>query len=100
MVRTGMTRAFGAVLRRIVAISIRIWPRAFFAGLGVTGLLQSSTAVLLASLAARELIAPSMALLMITSVAYPILKVAGKLRESRLRDRAGETAPNGKPVTS
>jgi len=66
MVRTGMTRAFGATLRRIVATSTRTWPRAFFAGLGVTGLLQSSTAtaVLLASFAARGLIVLPMALLM------------------------------------
>ena len=66
MVRTGMTRAFGATLRRIVATSTRTWPRAFFAGLGVTGLLQSSTAtaVLLASFTARGLIVLPMALLM------------------------------------
>ena len=66
MVRTGMTRAFGATLRHIVATSTKTWPRAFFAGLGVTGLLQSSTAtaVLLASFAARGLIVLPMALLM------------------------------------
>jgi len=66
MVRTGMTRAFGATLRRIVATSTKTWPRAFFAGLGVTGLLQSSTAtaMLLASFAARGLIVLPMALVM------------------------------------
>ena len=66
MVRTGMTRAFGTALRRIVATSTKTWPRAFLAGLGVTGLLQSSTAtaVLLASFAARGLIVLPMALVM------------------------------------
>ena len=66
MVRTGMTRAFGATLRQIVATSTRTHARAFFAGLGVTGLLQSSTAtaVLLASFAARGLIVLPMALVM------------------------------------
>src|SRR5258708_14679585 len=58
MVRTGMTRAFGATLRQIVATSTKTSARSFFAGIGVTGLLQSSTAttILLASFAARRLI--------------------------------------------
>jgi phosphate:Na+ symporter len=66
MVRTGMTRAFGQTLRQIMATSTRNWLRAFFAGLGVTGLLQSSTAtaVLLSSFTARGLIALPMALVM------------------------------------
>ena len=66
MVRTGMTRAFGQTLRQIVATSTKTWVRAFFAGLGVTGLLQSSTAtaVLLSSFTARGLIALPMALVM------------------------------------
>src|SRR5712675_2864307 len=66
MVRTGMTRAFGATLRQIVATSTKTAARSFFAGIGVTGLLQSSTAtaILLASFAARGLIVLPMALLM------------------------------------
>src|SRR5205807_2554401 len=44
MVRTGMTRAFGATLRQIVATSTKTSARSFFAAIGVTGLLQSSTA--------------------------------------------------------
>jgi phosphate:Na+ symporter len=66
MVRTGMMRAFGAGLRHCVATSTRSWARAFLAGLGVTGLLQSSTAtaILLASFTARGLIALHMALVM------------------------------------
>jgi phosphate:Na+ symporter len=38
----------------------------------------------------------------LTSVAYPILEVAGELRDSRLREReaAAEPVPNGKAVAS
>ncbi|HKS62962.1 MAG TPA: Na/Pi cotransporter family protein, partial [Xanthobacteraceae bacterium] len=38
----------------------------------------------------------------LTSVAYPILEVAGELRDSRLREREAEQAvlPNGKPVAT
>ena len=38
----------------------------------------------------------------LTSVAYPILEVAGELRDSRLREReaGAEPVPNGKPVIS
>jgi phosphate:Na+ symporter len=65
MVRTGMTRAFGAALRQVLA-QVRTKPVAFAAGLGVTGLLQSSTAtaLLLASFAARGLIVLPIALVM------------------------------------
>src|SRR3954454_24242316 len=64
MVRTGMTRAFGAALRRTISTYARTRIGAFFAGLGVTGILQSSTAttLLLASFAARGLIALPLAL--------------------------------------
>src|SRR5258708_9351361 len=66
MVRTGMSRAFGATLRQIVATSTKTAARSFFAGIGVTGLLQSSTAtaILLASFAARGLMVLSAALVM------------------------------------
>ncbi len=64
MVRTGMMRAFGATLRRVIATRTRTRMSAFFAGLGVTGILQSSTAtaLLLASFAGRGLIALPLAL--------------------------------------
>jgi phosphate:Na+ symporter len=59
MVRTGMTRAFGALLRRALAVCARSRLTSFGAGLFVTGLLQSSTAtaLLLSSFAGRGLIA-------------------------------------------
>src|SRR6185436_1363143 len=64
MVRTGLTRAFGATLRRVIGACSRNRLTAFAGGLGLTGLLQSSTAtaLLLASFAGRGLIPLSIAL--------------------------------------
>lgn len=84
MVRTGTTRAFGAELRRLVAgQAARPW-RAFLAGLLVTLLLQSGTAVALltASFAGRGLVpvASGLALLLgadLASAALPQLLARG-----------------------
>ncbi|WP_430396826.1 Na/Pi cotransporter family protein [Ferrovibrio sp.] len=64
MVRTGMTRAFGARLRRLLGSATRNRFSAFAAGIGVTALLQSATAtaMLVASFAGRRLIGPAAAL--------------------------------------
>ncbi|WIM13088.1 Na/Pi cotransporter family protein [Enhydrobacter sp.] len=64
MVRTGLTRAFGGTLRRAIAACSRNRFTAFVGGLGLTGLLQSSTAtaLLLASFAGRGLISLPIAL--------------------------------------
>ncbi len=64
MVRTGMTRAFGAQLRRALSTFTRTRLSAFGTGLLVTGVLQSSTAtaLILASFAGRGLITIGMAL--------------------------------------
>ena len=64
MVRTGMMRAFGGSLRRLIAARVTSRIKGLYAGLLVTGLLQSSTAtaILLASFAGRGLIAPPIAL--------------------------------------
>ncbi|MGB7256861.1 MAG: Na/Pi symporter, partial [Pseudolabrys sp.] len=66
MVQTGITRAFGAALHRTLTHYVRTPVSAFFAGLGLTGVLQSSTAtaLLLASFTARNLITLSIALVM------------------------------------
>ena len=63
MVRTGLTRAFGATLRRAIAACSRNRFIAFAGGLAITGLLQSSTAtaLLLSSFAGRGLIPRSIA---------------------------------------
>ena len=64
MVRTGLTRAFGAALRRAIATCSRNRFTAFAGGLAITGVLQSSTAtaLLLSSFAGRGLIPLSIAL--------------------------------------
>ena len=66
MVQTGITRAFGTALRRLLSLYVRTPVSAFFAGIGLTGVLQSSTAtaLLLASFTARGLIALPTALIM------------------------------------
>ncbi len=64
MVRTGLTRAFGAGLRAVLTRASKNRLAAFGAGVGVTGLLQSSTAtaLLLASFAGRGLLTLPIAL--------------------------------------
>ena len=64
MVRTGLTRAFGAALRRAIAACARNRFTGFAGGLAITGLLQSSTAtsLLVSSFAARGLIPLSIAI--------------------------------------
>ncbi len=59
MIRTGITRAFGARLRSIVAQGAGNRFRAFLAGLAVTTFLQSSTAtaLIVSSLASRGVLA-------------------------------------------
>jgi len=57
MVRTGVTRAFGASLRKIISKSTGNRISAFFAGIGVTAILQSATAtsMIIASFVGRGL---------------------------------------------
>ena len=64
MVSTGMLRAYGADLRRAVGRSMRNRFAALFSGLGITMLLQSSTATALmaASFASRGLVSTGSAL--------------------------------------
>lgn len=64
MVRTGLSRSLGGSLRRMVSKSTGNRITAFLAGLGVTGLLQSSTAtaLIVASFAGRGLFPTAMGL--------------------------------------
>ncbi len=64
LVRTGILRVFGANLRSILARSIGSRPTAALAGLGVTALVQSSTAtaLIVASFAAQGLVTLPLAL--------------------------------------
>src|SRR5689334_3771590 len=49
MVHTGVVRAFGGNLRKVLAVGLNNRWKAFLAGMGVTALLQSSTATALMS---------------------------------------------------
>ena len=64
LVSTGMSRAFGSELRQVISVSVSNRFRSFLVGVGVTSLLQSSTAtsLLVSSFAARGLIATGPAL--------------------------------------
>ena len=64
MVRTGLTRAFGAPLRALLSRASRNRVTAFGAGVGAAGILQSATAtaLLLASFAGRGLVTLPVAL--------------------------------------
>ncbi len=64
MVRTGITRSFGAELRRALALSARNRFTALAAGLGVTAAIQSSTAtaMIVAAFAGQGLVSGSAAL--------------------------------------
>lgn len=64
LVRTGVTRAFGVQLRRIIGISTSNRFTAFLAGIGVTAVLQSSTAttMIISSFAGQGLIGTAAAL--------------------------------------
>lgn len=81
MVRTGMTRTFGAGLRQLLSAHLNTRARAFGAGFAATTILQSSTAtaLLLGSFASHGLIALPIALAAMlgadigTSVAAQIL---------------------------
>ncbi len=44
MVQTGIQRAFGAGLRRVLGVALGSRPKAFLAGLATTAVSQSSTA--------------------------------------------------------
>ncbi len=64
IVRTGILRVFGSDLRRILSRSVANRASAFFAGMGVTGLVQSSsaTALITSSFVSQNLIGLSAAL--------------------------------------
>lgn len=64
LVRSGVTRAFGVQLRKIISVATKNRVTAMLAGVGVTALLQSSTAttMIISSFAGQGLIATTAAL--------------------------------------
>ena len=77
MVQTGIMRAFGADLRRFLGTALRSRLRAFTFGLGVTAVLQSSTATALmtSSFAAGGVVAltPALAILLGANVGTTLI---------------------------
>ncbi|MCC6867767.1 MAG: Na/Pi cotransporter family protein [Burkholderiales bacterium] len=79
IVRTGILRLYGADLRRFLRKSVEHRFTAFFAGLGVTGLIQSSTAtaLIVAAFAGQGLIntAPALAVMLGADVGTSVVTV-------------------------
>ena len=77
MVKTGIQRTFGASLRTALGHALRNRVRAFFVGLGVTAVLQSSTAtgLMTAGLAAGEVVAliPALAVMLGANVGTTLI---------------------------
>jgi phosphate:Na+ symporter len=77
MVRSGIMRAFGSELRRILSLALRNRFLALLAGVGVTALLQSSTAtgLLMTSFAARGLVdlVPALAVMLGANVGTTLI---------------------------
>ena len=79
IVRTGILRLYGSDLRRVLRKSVNQRFTAFFAGLGVTGLIQSSTAtaLIVAAFAGQGLIgtAPALAVMLGADVGTSLVTV-------------------------
>ena len=79
IVRTAILRMYGGNLRRVLRRSVSKRSSAFFAGLGVTGLIQSSTAtaLIVASFAGQGLIgtAPALAVMLGADVGTAVVTV-------------------------
>ena len=77
MVQTGVQRAFGSKLRSILGSALRNRFRAFLAGMGVTAVLQSSTAtgLMTAGFAARWLVGlvPALAVMLGANVGTTLI---------------------------
>lgn len=77
MVQTGIQRAFGAGLRRVLAAALGNRVRAFLAGIGATAALQSSTAagLIVASFAANGLVelVPALAIMLGANVGSTLI---------------------------
>lgn len=77
MVQTGVQRAFGPSLRRFLGVALARRPAAFVAGLGITAILQSSTAtgLMVASFAAEGMLAlvPGLAVMLGANVGTTLI---------------------------
>lgn len=78
LVRNGVTRAFGVQLRKVIAVSTSNRLTAFFAGIGVASLIQSSmaTTMIIASFAGQGLIGTAAGLAVVLGADVGITLVA------------------------
>lgn len=78
LVKSGMTRAFGVGLRKIISVATKNRLTALLAGIGVTALLQSSTAttMIISSFAGQGLIATTAGLAVVLGADIGITLVA------------------------
>jgi len=88
MVQTGVTRAFGLQLRRVLGYAVGNRCKAFLAGLGVTAVLQSSTAtgLMVTSFAAGGLVdlMPALAVMLGANVGTTLIVQALSFDVSRV----------------
>src|SRR6201995_2169889 len=88
MVRSGIMRAFGSDLRRVLGTALRNRFLALLAGIGVTALLQSSTAtgLLMTSFAARGLVdlVPALAVMLGANIGTTLIVQALSFDVSRV----------------
>lgn len=88
MVQTGVTRAFGAQLRRVLGYALSNRLKAFLAGLGVTSILQSSTAtgLMVTAFAAGGLVdlVPALAVMLGANVGTTLIVQALSFDVSRI----------------
>ena len=89
MVRTGVQRAFGAKLRNFLGDTLRNRFKAFLAGVGVTAILQSSTAtgLMVTGFAAGGLVdlTPALAVMLGANVGTTLDRAGAVLRRRRGR---------------
>ncbi len=88
MVQTGIQRAFGAGLRRMLGVALGSRPKAFLAGLATTAVLQSSTAtgLMVSSFAAAGLVdlVPALAAMLGANVGTTLIVQALSFDVSRI----------------
>src|SRR5262245_54587735 len=93
MVQTGILRAFGAELRHLLSRALGNRFAAFAAGLGLTALLQSSTAtgLMTASFAAKGLVAlaPALAIMLGANVGTTLIVQVLSFTIGRASSREG-----------
>jgi phosphate:Na+ symporter len=103
VVHSGIVRAFGSDIRRVLSGALRNRFRAFLAGVGITALLQSSTAtaLMVSAFAADGLVnlVPALAIMLGANVGTSLIvqvlpfNISDRSRVSSLPRRGGDRCP-------